>query len=53
MARCEEDHSITFVQEWPCIEPWWTRRLGVNLVRTPEFKQYTPEDDPYFKKNLK
>ena len=53
MARCEEDHTINFVQEWPSIEPWWTRRLGVNLVKNPEFKQYTPEEDPYFKKNLK
>lgn len=52
MARCEEDHSINFVQEWPSIEPWWTRRLGVNLVAKAEFKQYTPQDDPYFKKNL-
>ena len=52
MARCEEDHTINFVQEWPSIEPWWTRRLGVNLVRHPEFKQYTPEEDPYFQKNL-
>lgn len=52
MARCEEDHTINFVQEWPSIEPWWTRRLGVNLVRSPEYKQYTPEEDPYFKKNL-
>ncbi len=52
MARCEEDHTINFVQEWPSIEPWWTRRLGVNLVKNPEFKQYTPEEDPYFKKNL-
>lgn len=52
MARCEEDHTINFVQEWPIIEPWWTRRLGVNLVKHPEFKQYTPEEDPYFKKNL-
>jgi urea transport system substrate-binding protein len=52
IARAEKDHSITFVQEWPHIEPWWLRRLGVNLVRTPEFKQYTPEEDPYFKKNL-
>lgn len=53
MARCEEDHTINFVQEWPSIEPWWLRRLGVNLVRNPEFKQYTPEEDPYFQKNLK
>ncbi len=53
MARADENHHITFVQEWPSIEPWWTRRLGVNLVRTPEFKQYTPADDPYFQKSLK
>lgn len=53
MARADENHPITFVQEWPSIEPWWTRRLGVNLVRTPEFKQYTPADDPYFQKSLK
>ena len=35
MARCEKDHTINFVQEWPHIEPWWTRRLGVNLVKHP------------------
>ncbi|MEE9589220.1 MAG: ABC transporter substrate-binding protein [Hyphomicrobiaceae bacterium] len=52
MARCEEDHTINFVQEWPSIEPWWTRRLGVNLVRNAEYKQYTPAEDPYFAKNL-
>lgn len=53
MAHADENHNITFVQEWPSIEPWWTRRLGVNLVRTAEFKQYTPADDPYFQKSLK
>jgi urea transport system substrate-binding protein len=52
MASCDEKHNITFVQEWPSIEPWWTRRLGVNLVKTAEFKQYTPADDPAFKKFL-
>lgn len=52
IARCEEDHSISFVQEWPSIEPWWTRRLGVNLVQKAEAKQYTPQDDPFFQKNL-
>jgi urea transport system substrate-binding protein len=50
VARAEEDHSISFIQEWPSLEPWWTRRLGVNLAVKPEFKQYTPEDDPRFKK---
>ena len=28
-------------------------RLGVNLVRHPEYKQYTPDEDPYFKMFLK
>lgn len=52
LARADEDHNITFVHEWPYIEPWWTRRLGVNLVKHPEFKQYIPEEDPYFQKAL-
>lgn len=52
MASADEEQNISFVQEWPHIEPWWTRRLGVNLVRTPEYKQYTPAEDPYFARNL-
>jgi branched-chain amino acid transport system substrate-binding protein len=48
LARCDENHDITFVTEWPYIEPWWTRRLGVNLVRNPESKQYIPDEDPFF-----
>lgn len=50
LASCDEQQNITFETEWPHIEPWWTRRLGVNLVRTPEYKQYTPAEDPFFKK---
>jgi len=50
IASADEKQHISFVQEWPHIEPWWTRRLGVNLVRTPEYKQYTPAEDPLFKK---
>jgi branched-chain amino acid transport system substrate-binding protein len=49
LARCDEKHNITFMTEWPHIEPWWTRRLGVNLVRHPEHKQYIPDEDPLFK----
>jgi urea transport system substrate-binding protein len=49
LASCDEEHNITFATEWPYIEPWWTRRLGVNLVRHPEFKQYIPDEDPFFK----
>ncbi len=49
LASCDEKHDITFVTEWPYIEPWWTRRLGVNLVRHPESKQYIPDEDPFFK----
>src|SRR5438309_9016850 len=48
-ARCDEKHNITFMTEWPHIEPWWTRRLGVNLARTAEYKQYIPDEDPFFK----
>ena len=48
LARADEQHNITFVQEWPMINSWWLSRLGVNLVRHPEFKQYVPLDDPYF-----
>jgi branched-chain amino acid transport system substrate-binding protein len=53
LARCDEKHNIQFVTEWPYIEPWWTRRLGVNLVRHPESKQYIPDEDPFFKKFAK
>ncbi len=53
LAHADEKHDITFVTEWPYIEPWWTRRLGVNLVRRPESKQYIPDEDPFFKKFLK
>lgn len=49
LAVADEQQNISFAREWPSIEPWWLQRLGVNLVRTPEFKQYTPTDDPYFK----
>lgn len=53
IASCDDQHNISFVKEWTYIEPWWTRRLGTNLVRNPEYKQYTPAEDPYFKKSLK
>jgi urea transport system substrate-binding protein len=49
LAVADEQHQISFVREWPSIEPWWLQRLGVNLVRTPEHKQYTPSEDPFFK----
>ena len=53
IAKCDDQHNISFVKEWTSIEPWWTRRLGTNLVRHPEYKQYTPAEDAYFKKYLK
>lgn len=52
LARSDDNHNISFVKEWPSIEPWWTRRLGVNLVGRPESKQYTPADDPYLQPYL-
>jgi branched-chain amino acid transport system substrate-binding protein len=37
------------VRDWPSIQPWWLTRLGVNLISHPEYKQYTPDEDPFFK----
>jgi urea transport system substrate-binding protein len=53
LAVCDENHNVKFVREWPSIQAWWLQRLGVNLVRNPEYKQYTPDEDPYFKMFLK
>jgi branched-chain amino acid transport system substrate-binding protein len=49
LAVADAKHNISFVREWPMIEAWWLQRLGVNLVRHPEHKQYTPQEDPFFK----
>ena len=49
LAVADEKQNISFVREWPMIEAWWLQRLGVNLVRHPEHKQYTPQEDPFFK----
>lgn len=49
LAVANAKHEISFVREWPMIEAWWLQRLGVNLVRHPEHKQYTPQEDPFFK----
>lgn len=49
MAVSNEEQQISFEREWASIEPWWLQRLGVNLVRHPEYKQYTPSEDPFFK----
>jgi branched-chain amino acid transport system substrate-binding protein len=49
LAVADEKHNISFVRQWPMIEAWWLQRLGVNLVRHPEHKQYTPAEDPFFK----
>lgn len=49
MAYSDEKQNISFVSQWPSIEPWWLQRLGVNLVSHPEHKQYTPQEDPFFK----
>ena len=48
LAVCDENHNVKFVRDWPMIQAWWLQRLGVNLIRNPEFKQYTPDEDPYF-----
>ena len=48
MAVCDEKPTCV-VRDWPMIQAWWLQRLGVNLIRNPEYKQYTPDEDPYFK----
>jgi branched-chain amino acid transport system substrate-binding protein len=48
LAVADENHNVKFVRDWPMIQAWWLQRLGVNLVRNPEYKQYTPDEDPYF-----
>ena len=48
LAVCDENHNVKFVRDWPMIQAWWLQRLGVNLIRNPEYKQYTPDEDPYF-----
>lgn len=50
MAQVQADHSIEFVENLGPIEPWWLRKLGVNLVRQNDGKQYLPWDDPEFAK---
>lgn len=53
LAYSDENHNVKFVRDWPMIQAWWLQRLGVNLIRNPEYKQYVPDEDPYFKMFLK
>lgn len=48
LAHADENHDVSFLRDWPMIQAWWLQRLGVNLIRNPEFKQYVPDEDPYF-----
>ena len=48
LAYCDEQHNVSFLRDWPMIQAWWLQRLGVNLIRNPEYKQYVPDEDPYF-----
>lgn len=48
MAVTDDNHDVSFVRDWPMIQAWWLQRLGVNLIRHPEYKQYVPDEDPYF-----
>ncbi len=53
MARVDETHAISWVNDFGPIEPWWLRTLGVNLVRQNDAKQYLPWDDPRYAKYKK
>ena len=48
LATADENHNVSFVREWPSIQPWWLQRVGVNLVKHKEYKQYIPDEDPFF-----
>ena len=48
LATADENHHVSFVREWPSIQPWWLQRVGVNLVRHKEYKQYIPDEDRFF-----
>ena len=48
LATADAKHNVSFVREWPSIQPWWLQRVGVNLVRNKEYKQYIPDEDPFF-----
>ncbi len=48
LAVADENHHVSFLREWPMITPWWLQRMGVNLVGKKEYKQYVPDEDPYF-----
>jgi branched-chain amino acid transport system substrate-binding protein len=53
MAQVQPDHSIKFVADLGKVEPWWLKRLGVDLTAKVESKQYLPGDDPELAKYLK
>ena len=48
LAVADAEHNVQFLREWPMITPWWLHRMGVNLVGKKEYKQYIPDEDPYF-----
>ena len=50
IARAEEDQSISFIQEWPSLEPWWSAAWASTSSPNPSSNRYTPQDDPRFKK---
>ena len=53
LAVCDENHNVKFVRDWPSIQLGGCNASESNLIRNPEYKQYTPDEDPYFKMFLK
>ena len=53
MAQVQADHSVKFVADLGRVEPWWLKKLGVDLSAKAESKQYLPTDDPELSKYLK
>lgn len=48
MAQVQPDHGVEFVADLGKVEPWWLRRLGVDLTTQRQSRQYLPSDDPEF-----
>lgn len=53
MAQVQADHSVKFVTDLGRVEPWWLKKLGVDLTAKAESRQYLPTDDPELAKFLK
>jgi len=50
LARVNADHSLSFVQTWNDIQPYWLAEVGCDLTQKNDNAQYTPSDNPKIKR---